>query len=52
MLAKRAQSVNFHDISSNSSASTASIGSSIDHSSLIADTDANALDHDEYTSSA
>jgi hypothetical protein len=51
MPAKRAQSVNFHDISSNSSASKASIGPSIDHSNLIADAYADMLNLDDYTSS-
>jgi hypothetical protein len=51
MLAKRAQSVNFHNISSNSNGSKASIRSSIDHSNLIADAYADTLDLDDYKSS-
>ncbi len=51
MLVKRAQSVDFHEISSNSNASKASIGSSIDHSNLITDAYADTLDLNDYTSS-
>ncbi len=51
MLAKRAPLVNFHNISSNSNASKASIGSSIDHSNLITDAYADMLNLNDYTSS-
>jgi hypothetical protein len=51
MPTKGARSVKFHDISSNSNASKASIGSAIDHSNLIADTYADTLNLDDYVSS-
>jgi hypothetical protein len=52
MPAKRNQSAKFHKISSNSNAITASIGSFIDQSSLIADADANALNLNDNMTSA